>query len=65
MIIFLIFISFAYLSVRIKLRSIRTELKYKINTRLSLYLMAFIASQIPAFVNRGLFFKKRKFITYF
>jgi len=49
----LIFICFSFLAIRIKMRQYEeSEFQRKLNRKLSLYLIAFVASQLPALVNR-------------
>eukprot|EP01114_Cavostelium_apophysatum_P002622 TRINITY_DN12322_c0_g1_i1.p1 TRINITY_DN12322_c0_g1~~TRINITY_DN12322_c0_g1_i1.p1 ORF type:complete len:307 (-),score=10.47 TRINITY_DN12322_c0_g1_i1:71-991(-) len=52
MVVTSIFICFTMVAIRVKLRFISSDFKQILNRRMSLYLLAFLSSCVPAIVNR-------------
>jgi hypothetical protein len=61
------FIAFTWLAIRWKMRTFQSDFKSRLNRKLSLYLLAFLSSQIPAMVNRAqnFFFPSHPIFTLF
>jgi len=52
MVLVSLFICFTWIAIRWKMRTLQSDFKRQLNRRLSMYLLAFLTSQIPAIINR-------------